>query len=91
MREVIINVNRQFSGYTFALSALQRKALEEEFGVSPSPSLFISYDTKTGLEPHRGKIRKFIIPFMLGLSEKQISNLIVKLRNLATNEELLIQ
>ena len=89
MQEVIIGVNKQFSGYTFGLSSLQRKALIDEFGSTPSPNLFISYTPKEGLVPYQDAIKEHIVPFLLGMKKEQLKGLIVKLINIQTEEELL--
>ena len=89
MQEVTIDVNKQFGGYTFGISPRQKIAITNNFGGVPSPNLFISYDTKTGLKPHKFAIKEHIIPFMLGLNKEKLTGFIVKFIQPVTREEYL--
>ena len=87
MKEVVIEANKQMSGYTFGLSPLQRKALVEEYGVSSNPKLHVSY--KDDLKKHAESIRKYLVPLVLGLNEEQLKGILVKLVNVRTDQVLL--
>ncbi len=89
--EVIINVNKQMGGYTFGLIPESKWAIEEVYGVTTSPNIFVAYDVKTNFKQYHAAISKHIIPFMLGLDSEQLSKVTARLINVQTKEELLTQ
>src|ERR1035437_9419345 len=92
MKNLTINVSKQFDGFTFSLTPLTRQNIQKEFpSAHPIKSIFVSFDVKADFNQLVGRIEKCIYLALTGIPEDKEN--IRKLENIKfvdpiTNKEL---
>jgi hypothetical protein len=76
MDKVVIQVGRQLDGYTFRLDPRSRAEIAESLPKPlPATSVFVSFETREGLERVYGPMWQQVAILLTGLSEAQLGNL----------------
>jgi hypothetical protein len=93
MKDLTINVSKQFDGFTFSLTPLARRDIQNEFPTAkPIKGIFVSFDfnIKSDLNQFFDRIEKYIYPALTGIDDKEDLSKIENLRfvDSSTNEEL---
>lgn len=70
MKDLTINVSKQFDGFTFSLTPLTRQSIKNEFpAANPIQSIFVSFDVKENFSQLYNKIEKYIYPALTGIPD----------------------
>lgn len=76
MNQLLINVGKQFEGYTFRLQPKSRLWLGKQFPDAPRVStVFISADTKQDVTHVHDQILSQVFTLLTGLSKEELKNL----------------
>jgi hypothetical protein len=72
MKDLTINVSKQFDGFTFSITPLTRRSIMEEFpSAHPIQSMAVSFDTTADFNQQVERIEKYIYLTLTGIPENK--------------------